>query len=72
METGRITCTQRGHFPTEQAALKILYLAIRQRDNARANSTGRIFGWKTVLNAQPSFSVQYVEHLSNPGQPALR
>ncbi len=58
---------QRGHFPTEQAALKILYLAIRQRENGRANPTGQISGWKTVLNA---LTIHYGERLTNPGQPA--
>jgi transposase-like protein len=58
---------QRGHFPTEQAALKILYLAIRQRENGRANPTGQIFGWKTVLNA---LTIHYGERLTNPGRPA--
>lgn len=42
---------RRGHFPTEQAALKVLYLAIRQRDPGRSNAVGRVQGWKTALNA---------------------
>jgi putative transposase len=41
----------RGHFPNEQAALKVLYLvAITRRPN-RENMTGRINGWKNILNA---------------------
>jgi transposase-like protein len=40
----------RGHFPNEQAALKVLYLiAIRRRPN-RQDLTGQIRGWKTILN----------------------
>jgi transposase-like protein len=41
----------RGHFPNEQAALKVLYLiATRKRPN-RQDLTGRINGWKPILNA---------------------
>lgn len=42
---------RRGHFPNEQAALKVLYLAIRERDPGRSSPTGRVQGWKTALNA---------------------
>jgi putative transposase len=41
---------RRGHFPTEQAALKVLYLVIRSPRPNRANVTGRTAGWKSVLN----------------------
>ena len=58
---------QRGHFPTEQAALKILYLACRSREEGRQNPTGRVHGWKTVLNA---LTIHYGDRLANPGQPA--
>ena len=40
----------RGHFPTEQAALKILYLTVRERRPNRANPTGKVPGWKGILN----------------------
>jgi putative transposase len=41
----------RGHFPTEQAALKVLYLvATRKRPN-RENLIGKTNGWKHILNA---------------------
>lgn len=41
----------RGHFPNEQAAMKVLYLvAIHKRTN-RENMTGQIAGWKHILNA---------------------
>ncbi len=41
----------RGHFPTEQAALKVLYLVAIERRKNRSNPTGRINGWKPILNA---------------------
>ena len=44
----------RGHFPTEQAALKCLYLAIRSLDptgKGRKRWTNR---WKAALNALTS------------------
>ncbi len=41
----------RGHFPTEQAALKVLYLVATERRPNRSNPTGRINAWKTILNA---------------------
>jgi putative transposase len=42
---------RRGHFPTEQAALKVLYLVIRSPLKNRANVTGKTPGWKEALNA---------------------
>jgi transposase-like protein len=42
---------RRGHFPNEQAALKVLYLVIRTPKVNRANVTGKTGGWKTALNA---------------------
>lgn len=41
---------RRGHFPNEQAALKVLYLAARQRQHNRTNPTGETAGWKGILN----------------------
>ena len=41
----------RGHFPNEQAALKVLYLVATQRRPNRENLTGKINGWKHILNA---------------------
>jgi putative transposase len=41
---------RRGHFPTEQAAMKILYLTVQERRPNRSNPTGRINGWKSILN----------------------
>jgi len=41
----------RGHFPNEQAALKVLYLVATERRKNRANPSGRINAWKPILNA---------------------
>jgi putative transposase len=41
----------RGHFPNEQAALKVLYLVAHQRRRGRSNLTGKTNGWKHILNA---------------------
>jgi transposase-like protein len=40
----------RGHFPTEQSALKVLYLVATERRKNRSNPTGRINGWTHILN----------------------
>ena len=40
----------RGHFPTEQAALKILYLVATRRRKNRENLVGQTNGWKAILN----------------------
>jgi putative transposase len=40
----------RGHFPNEQAALKVLYLVATERRPNRSNPTGRINAWKKILN----------------------
>ncbi len=42
---------RRGHFPTEQAALKVLYLVIREKHKKGGNITARLNGWKKALNA---------------------
>ena len=41
---------QRGHFPNEQSAMKVLYLIATHRQKNRENMTGRIAGWKQILN----------------------
>jgi transposase-like protein len=41
----------RGHFPTEQSALKVLYLVAVERRPNRSNPSGQINGWKQMLNA---------------------
>jgi len=42
---------RRGHFPSEQAALKVLYLVIREKRKGGGNLTARINGWSKALNA---------------------
>ena len=51
----------RGHFPNEQSALKVLYLVAIQRQQNRENLTGKITGWKNILNA---LTVHYGERMS--------
>ena len=46
----RAATRRRGHFPDEESALKVLYLAIRHRQQNRPNPTGQINGWKNILN----------------------
>ncbi|GAB1689691.1 hypothetical protein KRM28CT15_14940 [Krasilnikovia sp. M28-CT-15] len=41
----------RGHFPTEQAALKCLYLVTRSLDPTGAGRARWTMRWKPVLNA---------------------
>jgi len=52
---------RRGHFPTEQAALKILYLTVRERRPNRSNPTGQINGWKAILN---TLAITYGDRLN--------
>jgi putative transposase len=47
----KITKT-RGHFPTDEAALKLLYLGIRNISRRRGGNSGTgTWGWKRALNA---------------------
>ena len=50
----RAATRRRGHFPDEQSALKVLYLACIQREKNnradRANPTGQVRNWKEILN----------------------
>ena len=41
---------RRGHFPNEQAAMKVLYLVATARRPNRENLTGKISNWKQALN----------------------
>ena len=41
----------RTHFPNEQAALKVLYLVATDHRPNRSNPTGKVNGWKSILNA---------------------
>ena len=51
----------RGHFPTEQAALKVLYLVATQQRKNRQDMTGRIAGWKSILN---TLTVHYGDRIA--------
>lgn len=51
----------RGHFPNEQAALKVLYLVATQKRKNRADMTGKINGWKTILN---TLTVHYGDRIA--------
>ncbi len=46
----RAATRRRGHFPDEQSALKVLYLAAKRREKNRPNPNGPINGWKSILN----------------------
>jgi putative transposase len=60
----------RGHFPTEEAAMKLLYLGIRNITGRHIDGEGRIrdqglrgtgtYGWKNALNA---FAVRFGDRL---------
>lgn len=51
----------RGHFPTDQAALKVLYLVAIERQKNRENMTGQINGWKQILN---TLTIHYGERIT--------
>ena len=61
----RKAAVRRGHFPTEQAALKVLYLTSIERQKNRKNPTGRVHGWKDILNVP---SIHYADLLSSHNQ----
>jgi transposase-like protein len=47
----RHAVNRRGHFPNEQAALKVLFLCVRRKEKNRSNPTGKIVGWGKILQA---------------------
>ncbi|MFI7435785.1 transposase [Micromonospora haikouensis] len=47
----RQAARRRGHFPTEQAAMKVLYLVVQQKCRGGGSITGRVYGWAEALNA---------------------
>jgi transposase-like protein len=51
----------RGHFPNEQAAMKVLYLVATRRRPNRADLIGKISSWKEILNA---LTIHYGERLN--------
>jgi transposase-like protein len=54
----------RGQFPTEQAALKVLYLAVRNLDEYRGATVGiRSSGWKKALQA---FTIYFEGRIPTP------
>src|SRR6266550_1756883 len=54
----------RGQFPSEQAALKVLYLAVRTLDEFRSPSVGtRSSGWKQALQA---FTIYFEGRIPTP------
>jgi transposase-like protein len=54
----------RGHFPTDQSALKVLYLVATERRKNRATPTGRVNGWKHILNILTIHSGDRIEATS--------
>jgi putative transposase len=57
----RRSVRHRGHFPTDQAAMKVLYLTAIARRHNRENMTGQINGWKQILN---TLTIHYGERIS--------
>ena len=57
----RKAAVRRGHFPTDQSALKVLYLVSIERRKNRTNPTGRINGWKDILN---QLTIHYADRLT--------
>jgi transposase-like protein len=51
----------RSHFPNEQAAMKVLYLVATEHRPNRSNPTGRVNGWKRILN---TLTIHYGERIS--------
>ena len=50
----------RGHFPTEQAAMKCLYLVTRSLDPKGAGQTRWATRWKPALNA---FAIPFADRM---------
>ena len=54
----------RGQFPSEQAALKVLYLAVRNLDEFRGPTVGtRSSGWKKALQ---TFTIYFEGRIPTP------
>ena len=51
----------RSHFPNEQAAMKVLYLVATKRRANRQDLTGKIAGWKSILN---TLSIHYGDRIT--------
>ncbi len=53
----------RGQFPTEQSALKVLYLAVRNLEDYRGRRSGsEVQGWKQALQAFTIFAEDESPH----------
>lgn len=52
---------RRGHFPTEQAAFKVLYLVIRDKTNRGGDIIARVPGWRQALNV---FALSYGDRIN--------
>jgi transposase-like protein len=50
----------RGHFPNEQAAMKVLYLVATTRRKNRQDLIGRTAGWKPILSA---LTIRYADRI---------
>lgn len=61
----RKAAVRRGHFPTEQAALKVLFLTAIEKRKNRTNPTGRINGWKSILNTLTIHYHDRIEAVTN-------
>ncbi|MFJ8275412.1 transposase [Streptomyces sp. NPDC094154] len=58
----RKSTRNRGHFPSEQAALKVLYLAVRELITPKARDVNHVAAhWKTALN---QFSLFFEDRLN--------
>ncbi|MET8208867.1 transposase, partial [Streptomyces sp. NPDC005373] len=58
----RKTTRNRGHFPSEQAALKVLYLAVRELITPKARDVNHVAAhWKKALN---QFSLFFEDRLN--------
>jgi len=53
---------RRGHFPTEQAAMKVLYLVVKEKRRAGENIIARVPAWGQALNA---LAVMYKDRINN-------
>ena len=52
----------RGHFPNEQAAMKVLYLVATAQRKNRSNLVGKTNGWKRILN---TLTVHYGDRIAD-------
>ncbi|MEV0726206.1 transposase [Micromonospora purpureochromogenes] len=50
----RQAARRRGHFPTEQAAMKVLYLVVQQKRKGGGSITGRVYPPGAVSAARPA------------------